>query len=78
MEFKTETFFKNNELDVKTTASLIMQHPNQSEEILNFISCKIRHFAEFDIKMEMLKEKYDQDMMELYAKYMKDEKHNTD
>lgn len=73
MELKTDLFFKNTELDIKETASMIIQHPNNAEEILKFIACKIKHFAEFDVKMEMLKEKYDKDMMELYAHYMKEE-----
>lgn len=73
MELKTELFFKNTDLDIKETASMIIQHPNQAEAILNFISWKIKHFAEFDVKMKMLKEKYDKDLMELYAYYMKED-----
>ena len=72
MTFKTEQFFKNNELDVKSTVQMIMQYPNNVEEIIKFINCKIEHFAEFKVKMEMLKKEYDQSVMELYAHYMKE------
>ena len=73
MELKTEQFFKNNELDVKSTVQMIMQYPNNTEEIIKFINCKIEHFAEFKVKMEILKKEYDQSVMELYAKYMKED-----
>lgn len=72
MELKTEQFFKNNELDVKSTVQMLMQYPNQTEKIIEFVACKIKHFAEFHIKMEMLKKEYDQNVMELYAHYMKE------
>ena len=73
MELKTEQFFKNNELDVKSTVQMIMQYPNNTEQIIKFIACKIEHFAEFKVKMEILKQEYDQNVMELYAHYMKEE-----
>ena len=86
MTFKTEQFDSmfatltslglpasmNNELDVKSTVQMIMQYPNNTEEIVRFIACKIKHFAEFEVKMEMLKKEYDQSVMELYAHYMKE------
>jgi len=72
MTFKTEQFFKNTELDVKSTVQMLMQYPNNTEEIVRFIACKIKHFAEFEVKMEMLKKEYDQNVMELYAHYMKE------
>ena len=73
MELKTEQFFKNNELDVKSTVQMLMQYPNRTEEIVKFVACKIKHFAEFDVRMEMLKKDYDQNVMELYAHYMKED-----
>lgn len=78
MTFKTEQFFKNNELDVKSTVQMIMQYPNNTEEIIKFINCKIEHFAEFKVKMEMLKKEYDQNVMELYAHYMKEDEKKED
>lgn len=73
MTFKTEQFFKNNELDVKSTVQMIMQYPNNTEEIIKFINCKIKHFAEFKVKMEILKKEYDQSVMELYSHYIKED-----
>lgn len=85
MTFKTEQFFKVrdahesgsqplwHELDVKSTVQMIMQYPNNTEEIIEFIKYKIEHFAEFKVKMEMLKKEYDQSVMELYAHYMKED-----
>lgn len=72
MELKTEQFFKNTDLDIKSTVQMLMQYPNNTEEIVKFVACKIKHFAEFEVKMDMLKKKYDQNVMELYAEYMKD------
>lgn len=52
---------------------MIMQYPNNTEEIIKFIKYKIENFAEFKVKMEMLKKEYDQSVMELYAHYMKED-----
>jgi hypothetical protein len=73
MTFKTEQFFKNNELDVKSTVQMIMQYPNNTEEIVRFIACKIKQYAEYEVEMKILKKEYDQSVMELYAKYIKEE-----
>jgi len=73
MTFKTEQFFKNNELDVKSTVQMIMQYPNNTEEIVRFIACKIKQYAEYEVEMKILKKEYDQNVMELYAKYMGEE-----
>ena len=72
MTFKTEQFFKNTDLDIKSTVHMIMQYPNNTEEIVKFVACKIKHFAEFEVKMEMLKKEYDHRIQELYAEYMKE------
>jgi hypothetical protein len=74
MTFKTEQFFKNNELDVKSTVQMIMQYPNNTEEIVRYIASKIKQYAEYEVEMKILKKEYDQSVMELYAKYMGEEK----
>ena len=70
MERKTEHFFDWDRVNMSKLMSQLSQHPDKSEEILDYVFDKVEHFTEFRVKKEHLKEKYDHKMKDLYAEYM--------
>lgn len=70
MERKTEHFFDGDKLNNQKLMSQIQQHPQQMEQIINYVVKKIEHFTEFRVKKEHLQEKYDHKLKDLYAEYM--------
>jgi len=72
MELKTEHFFDGDKLSMPKLMSQISQHPQDMERILDFVISKVKHFTEFEVKKEHLKEKYDHKLRDLYAEYMEE------
>ena len=48
------------------------QHPDQMDKIVEYVVDKVKHFTEFEVKKEHLKEKYDHKLKDLYAEYMEE------
>ncbi len=46
------------------------QHPDKMDQIVEYVVEKVKHFTEFSVKKEHLKEKYDHKLKDLYAEYM--------
>lgn len=72
MERKTEHFFDWDKLNMSKLMSQLQQHPQKTEEILNYVFEKVEHFTEFKVKKHHLKEDYDMAVEHLYAEYMKE------
>ena len=72
MEFKTEHFFNNTEVDIDKVVDYIMQHPQDTTFVLAYVINKVQHFKEFEDKKEFEKRMYDHKIQELYAEYMKE------
>jgi hypothetical protein len=53
--------------------SQMSQHPDHMDQIIEFVVDKTKHFTEFEVKKEHLKEKYDHKLKDLYAEYMTEE-----
>ena len=70
MERKTEDFFDWDKLSMSKVMSQFSQHPDKMDQILEFVIGKVKHFTEFEVKKEHLKEKYDHKLKDLYAEYM--------
>lgn len=70
MERKTDHFFDGDKLNTQKLMTQISQHPDQMESIINYVVEKVKHFTEFHVKKDHLKEKYDHKMKDLYAEYM--------
>lgn len=72
MERKTEHFFDGDKLNIDKVISQLQQYPDQMAEILEFVTDKVEHFAEFHVKKAHLKEDYDTAVKDLYAEYMEE------
>lgn len=70
MERKTEDFFDWDKLNMQKVLNQISQHPDHMDKIITYVVEKTKHFTEFEVKKEHLKEKYDHKMKDLYAEYM--------
>ena len=70
MERKTEHFFDGDKLNMQKVMKHISEHPDQMDKIIEFVMGKVKHFTEFEVKKETLKEKYDHKLRDLYAEYM--------
>ena len=73
MERKTEHFFDGDKLNVGKVVNQLQQHPDKMTEIIEFVTDKVKHFAEFHTKKAHLKEDYDDAVKDLYAEYMAEE-----
>lgn len=73
MERKTDHFFDGEKLNMNKLLTQIQQHPQNLEEIINFVVKKVQHFTEFWTKKQYLKDRYDHKLQELYAEYMQEE-----
>jgi transcriptional regulator NrdR family protein len=73
MERKSEHFFDGDKLNMSKVMSQISQHPDKMEQIMTYVIDKVKHYTEFEVKKEHLKEKYDHKMKDLYAEYMTEE-----
>lgn len=73
MERKSEHFFDWDKLNMSKVMSQISQHPDKMEQIMTYVIDKVKHYTEFEVKKEHLKEKYDHKMKDLYAEYMTEE-----
>lgn len=47
MERKTDHFFDGEKLNMNKLLTQIQQHPQNLEEIINFVVKKVQHFTEF-------------------------------
>ena len=74
MEWKTEHFFDGDKLNMSKLMTQISQHPDKMEQIISYVIDKTKHFTEFEVKKEHLKDKYDHKLRDLYAEYMWEEK----
>lgn len=72
MERKTEHFFDGDKLNIDKVISQLQQYPDQMADILEFVTDKVAHFAEFHVKKAHLKEDYDDAVKDLYAEYMEE------
>lgn len=72
MERKTEHFFDGDKLNMWKLMTQIQQHPQNMQEIVDYVMKKVEHFTEFKVKKEHLKERYDHKLNELYAEYMRE------
>lgn len=70
MERKTEHFFDWDKLNMSKVMTQISQHPDKMEQIMTYVIDKVKHYTEFEVKKDHLKEKYDHKMKDLYAEYM--------
>ena len=70
MERKTEHFFDGDKLNMQKVIKQISEHPDQMDKIIEFVMGKVKHFTEFEVKKEHIKEKYDHKLRDLYAEYM--------
>ena len=73
MERKKEHFFDGDKLNFDKVSSQIQQHPDKMTEILKFVVEKVKHFTEFHVKKDHLKEDYEDAVKDLYAEYMEDD-----
>ena len=73
MERKTEHFFDWDKLNISKVMQAFSQHPDQMDKIVEYVVDKVKHFTEFEVKKEHLKEKYDHKLKDLYAEYMEEE-----
>lgn len=71
MERKTDQFFDWEKLNMQKVMTQFSQHPDKMDQILTFIVDKVKHFTEFEVKKEHLKEDYDEAVKDLYSEYMK-------
>jgi len=72
MERKTEDFFDWDKLNMQKVMSQMSQHPDKMDKIVEYVVSKVKHFTEFEVKKEHLKEKYDHKLKDLYAEYMEE------
>jgi len=72
MERKTSDFFDWDKLNMQKVLNQISQHPDHMDKIIDYVVDKTKHFTEFEVKKEHLKEKYDHKMKDLYAEYMEE------
>lgn len=72
MERKTEDFFDGDKLNISKVMQQFSQHPDMMDKIVEYVTSKVAHFAEFHTKKEHLKEKYDHKLKDLYAEYMEE------
>lgn len=72
MERKTEHFFDGDKLVVKKVVDQIQQHPDKVSEIIEYVTDKVKHFAEFHVKKAQLKDEYEDAVKDLYAEYMEE------
>ena len=72
MERKTEDFFDGDKLNISKVMQQFSQHPDKMDKILEYVVSKVKHFTEFEVKKEHLKEKYDHKLKDLYAEYMEE------
>lgn len=70
MERKTEHFFDGDKLNMQKVMKAFSEHPDQMDKIVEYIVSKVKHFTEFEVKKDHLKEKYDHKLRDLYAEYM--------
>lgn len=70
MERKVTDFFDWEKLNTQKVLTQISQHPDKMDKIIDYVVSKVKHFTEFEVKKEHLKEKYDHKMKDLYAEYM--------
>ena len=68
---QTERFFDWENVSMAKLLTELKMNPNETEQILDFVICKVKHFAEFEAKKECLKERYEHKLNKLYAEYMK-------
>ena len=76
MERKNEHFFdwaNGDKLSITKLVTQLQQHPQEAEKILDYVISKVKHYTEFEVKKEHLKERYDHKLNELYAEYMGEE-----
>lgn len=69
----TERFFDWEEISFSKLMTELRNNPGDQESILKFVIDKVKHFTEFRVKKEYLKEKYDKKLQRLYAEYMMEE-----
>jgi len=72
MERKVSDFFDWEKLNTQKVLTQISQHPDKMDKIIDYVVSKVKHFTEFEVKKEHLKEKYDHKMKDLYAEYMEE------
>lgn len=73
MAMSTERFFDWDNVSMAKVLTELRMNPNETEAILNYVFDKVKHFTEFKVKKELLKEKYDKKLHRLYAEYMMEE-----
>ena len=73
MEMTTERFFDWENVSMAKLLTELKMNPNETEQILNYVIDKVKHFTEFKVKKEVLKHKYDKKLQALYAEYMMEE-----
>lgn len=72
MERKTDDFFDWDKLNVTKVMQQFSAHPDKMDQIVEYVVEKVKHFTEFSVKKEHLKEKYDHKLKDLYAEYMEE------
>ena len=73
MPMTTERFFDGENVSMAKLLAELKMNPNETEQILNYVIDKVKHFTEFNVKKEVLKHKYDKKLQALYAEYMMEE-----
>ena len=73
MPMTTERFFDGENVSMAKLLAELKMNPNETEQILNYVIDKVKHFTEFKVKKEVLKHKYDKKLQALYAEYMMEE-----
>ena len=72
MPMTTERFFDWENVSMAKLLTELKMNPNETEQILDFVISKVKHFAEFEAKKECLEERYQHKLSKLYAEYMKE------
>lgn len=72
MERKKEDFFDWDKLNTSKVLQQFSAHPDKMDQIVEYVVEKVKHFTEFGVKKEHLKEKYDHKLKDLYAEYMEE------
>lgn len=72
MPMTTERFFDGENVSMAKLLAELKMNPNETEQILNYVIDKVKHFAEFEAKKACLEERYQHKLNKLYAEYMRE------